>query len=93
LLGVSQLGCFAAKLIHCGLQIASKGSNADATPIRGGAMALSLTHIAAVVAGLSIVVTGFTVSPRRGLLAGGAVAVAFGIFAALLITAIRSFAP
>ena len=53
-------------------------------------MAASFTHIAAVIAGLAICITGFTVS-RRGLLPGLAAAVAFGVVAALLITAIRSF--
>jgi hypothetical protein len=44
-----------------------------------------------VMAGLAICVTGFTVSRRRGLLPGLAAAVAFGVVAALLITAVRSF--
>jgi hypothetical protein len=52
-------------------------------------MTSTFTHIAAVVAGLAIVGTGFTVS-RRGLLPGLVVAVAFGVAAALLITAARS---
>ena len=53
-------------------------------------MTSTFTHIAAVVAGLAIFVTGFTVS-RRGLLTGLVAAVAFGVAAALLITAVRSF--
>lgn len=63
------------------------------SPNQVAAMALTFTHIAAVMAGLSIFFTGFTVSPRRGLLRGGAVAIAFGITAALLITGIRNFVP
>jgi hypothetical protein len=53
-------------------------------------MASTFTDIAAGTAGLAIIVTGFTVS-RRGLLPGLAAAVAFGVVAALLITAVRSF--
>jgi hypothetical protein len=53
-------------------------------------MASTFSHVAAVMAGLAIFVTGFTVS-RRGLLPGLAAAVAFGVAAALLITAVRSF--
>jgi hypothetical protein len=53
-------------------------------------MASTFTHAATVIAGLAICVTGFTVS-RRGLLPGVATAVAFGVVAALLITAVRSF--
>jgi hypothetical protein len=53
-------------------------------------MTSTFSHIAAVVAGLAIFVTGFTVS-RRGLLTGLVAAVAFGVAAALLITAVRSF--
>jgi hypothetical protein len=53
-------------------------------------MTSPLTHIAAVMTGLAIIVTGFTVSRRR-LLPGLAAAVAFGVTAALLITAVRSF--
>ena len=49
----------------------------------------TLTHIGAVAAGVAILVTGFTVTPR-GLLRGLVAAVAFGVAAALLITAIRS---
>jgi hypothetical protein len=52
-------------------------------------MTSTFTHITAVVAGLAIVATGFTVS-RRGLLNGMVAAVAFGVAAALLITAVRS---
>jgi hypothetical protein len=51
-------------------------------------MTSTVTHIAAVAAGLAIIVTGFTVS-RRGLLRGVVAAVAFGVAAALLITAVR----
>jgi hypothetical protein len=50
----------------------------------------TFTHIAAVLAGLAIVATAFTVMPRS-LLKGMAAAVAFGVLAALLITAVRSF--
>jgi hypothetical protein len=50
---------------------------------------MTLTHVAAVVAGLAIIATGFTVS-RSGLLKGLVAAVAFAIAAALLITAVRS---
>jgi hypothetical protein len=53
-------------------------------------MSFSFTHIAAAAAGLAIVATAFTVS-RTGLLKGLAAAVAFGVAAALIITAIRSF--
>jgi hypothetical protein len=52
-------------------------------------MTSTFSHIAAVVAGLAILVTGFTVS-RRGLLRGLVAALAFGVAAALLITAVRS---
>ena len=52
-------------------------------------MTSTFTHIAAVVAGLAIFVTGFTVSPR-GLLKGLIPALALGVAAALLITAVRS---
>jgi hypothetical protein len=52
-------------------------------------MTSTLAHIAAVVAGLAIFVTWFTVS-LRGLLTGLVAAVAFGSAAALLITAARS---
>jgi hypothetical protein len=54
-----------------------------------GEMTSTLTHIAAVVAGLAIVATAVTVS-RRGLLPGLVAAVALGIAAAVLITAARS---
>jgi hypothetical protein len=54
-------------------------------------MTSTFTHIAAVVAGLAIVATALTVMPRRSLLKGTAAAVAFGVVAALLITAVRSF--
>jgi hypothetical protein len=53
-------------------------------------MASTFTHIAAVVAGLAIIATAFTVMPRS-LLKGTAAAVALGLLAALLITAVRSF--
>jgi hypothetical protein len=52
-------------------------------------MTATFTHIAAVAAGLAIVATGFTVGPR-GLLKGLGGAVAFGVAAALLITAVRN---
>jgi hypothetical protein len=50
----------------------------------------TFTHVAAAVAGLAICATGFTVMPRS-LLKGTAAAVAFGVLAALLIAAVRSF--
>jgi hypothetical protein len=53
-------------------------------------MTSTFSHIAVVLAGLAIVATGFTVMPRS-LLKGTAAAVALGIVAALLITAVRSF--
>jgi hypothetical protein len=57
-------------------------------------MTSTFSHIAAVViavlAGLAIVATGFTVMPRS-LLKGTAAAVALGVVAALFITAVRSF--
>ena len=53
-------------------------------------MTSTFTHVAAVVAGLAIFVTGFTAS-RTGLLKGLVAAVAFGVAAALLITAVRNF--
>ena len=53
-------------------------------------MTSTLAHIAAVVAGLAIFVTWFTVFSLRGLLTGLVAAVAFGGAAALLITAARS---
>jgi hypothetical protein len=56
-----------------------------------GEMTSTFIHIAVVVAGLAIVATAFTVMPRRSLLKGTVAAVAFGVVAALLITAVRSF--
>jgi hypothetical protein len=56
----------------------------------GTKMTSTFTHVAAVVAGLAIFVTGFTAS-RTGLLKGLVAAVAFGVAAALLITAVRNF--
>jgi hypothetical protein len=53
-------------------------------------MTSTFTHLAAVVAGLAIIATAFTVS-RRGLLTGMVAAVASGVAAALLITAVRGF--
>ena len=53
-------------------------------------MISTFTQIAAVVAGLATVVTTFTAMPRS-LLKGTAAAVAFGVLAAVLITAVRSF--
>jgi hypothetical protein len=50
---------------------------------------MTFTHVAAVAAGLAIVATSFTVS-RSGLLRGMVAAVAFGVAAALLRTAVRS---
>jgi hypothetical protein len=55
-----------------------------------GEMTATFTQIAPVVAGLAIIATAFTVMPRS-LLKGTAAAVALGIVAALLITAVRSF--
>jgi hypothetical protein len=49
-----------------------------------------LTHTAAVVAGLAIVATAFTIS-RRGLLPGMAAAAVLAVAAAVLITAARAF--
>lgn len=56
-------------------------------------MTPTFTHIASVVAGLAIIVTGFTVAPRShgGLLTGMVAAIALGVAAALLIAAVRSF--
>ena len=51
---------------------------------------MTLTHIAAVVAGLAIVASAFTVS-RKGLFPGLAAAVVLGVVAALLLTAARAF--
>jgi hypothetical protein len=56
-----------------------------------GEMTSTFTQIAAVVAGLAIVATAFTVMPRRSLLKGTAAGVALGVVAALLIMAVRSF--
>jgi hypothetical protein len=53
-------------------------------------MTSTLTHVAAVMAGLAIVATALTVG-RRGLLPGLLAAVALGIAAAVLITAARAF--
>jgi hypothetical protein len=53
-------------------------------------MTTILTHTAAVVAGLAIVASAFTVS-RKGLLPGLAAAVVLAVAAALLITAARAF--
>jgi hypothetical protein len=53
-------------------------------------MASTLTHVAAVAAGLAIIATTFTVS-RTGLLKSLVAAVGFGVAAALLITAVRGF--
>jgi hypothetical protein len=53
-------------------------------------MTSSFNHIAAVVAGLAIIATTFTVMPRS-LLKGIATAVALAVAAALLITAARAF--
>jgi hypothetical protein len=53
-------------------------------------MTTTITHIAAVVAGLAIVASAFTVS-RKGLFPGLAAAVVLAVTAALLIAAARSF--
>jgi VIT1/CCC1 family predicted Fe2+/Mn2+ transporter len=54
---------------------------------------MTLTHVAAVVAGLAIVATGFTVAPvvRNNLLKSMALAIALAVTAAVLITAARQF--
>jgi hypothetical protein len=52
-------------------------------------MTSTFTHIVAVVAGMAIVATTFTVMPRS-LLKGMAAAVALAVAAALLITAARA---
>jgi hypothetical protein len=54
-------------------------------------MTLILTQTATVVAGLALVASAFTVSPRRGLLPGMVGAVVLAVAAALLITAARAF--
>jgi hypothetical protein len=64
------------------------GCSAEGTKAQKAAE-MTFTHVAAVAAGLAIVATGFTVS-RSGLLRGLVAAVAFGVAAALLITAVRS---
>jgi hypothetical protein len=57
-------------------------------------MTSTLTHVAAVVTGLAIVVSGFpgllTVT-RRGLFPGLAAGLVLGVVSALLIRAVRSF--
>jgi hypothetical protein len=53
-------------------------------------MTSTLTHIAAAVAGLAILVSWFIVVSSRGLLTGLVASVAIGGAAALLITAARS---
>lgn len=53
-------------------------------------MTSALTQVAAIAAGLAICATAFIVTPRSPL-KGVTVAVAFGIVAALLITAVRNF--
>jgi hypothetical protein len=55
---------------------------------------MTFAHVAAVVAGVAIAGTVFTVAPARmnyGLLKGTALAIALAVTAALLITAIRQF--
>ena len=57
-------------------------------------MTPTVSHLAAVMAGLAIVASGFTVAPNRthnGLLKGVALAVALAVTAALLIAAVRQF--
>jgi hypothetical protein len=57
-------------------------------------MTMTLTHIAAVVAGLAIVAACFVTFPRegmKGLAKGVGVTVSLAIVAAILITAVRSF--
>jgi hypothetical protein len=68
------------------MNLSTEGTKAPRKP---GEMSSTVTHIAAVVAGLAIFVTGFTVS-RRGLLPSLVAAVAFGVAAAVLISAVRS---
>jgi VIT1/CCC1 family predicted Fe2+/Mn2+ transporter len=60
---------------------------------KGDQMTLTFTHIAAVVAGLAIVATGFTVAPvvRNNLLKSMVLAIALAVTAAVLITAARQF--
>jgi hypothetical protein len=55
-------------------------------------MDVTFAKIAAVMAGLAIIATGFTVRPRRGLLKGVTVAVAAALAGALLIMLARSLA-
>jgi hypothetical protein len=54
-------------------------------------MALTLTHTAAVVAGLAIIASPMMIS-RKGLLPGLLAAITLGIVAAVLITVIRGIA-
>ncbi len=51
---------------------------------------MTLTHVAAVVAGLAIIASPFMIS-RKGLFPGLAAAVALAVAAALLITVARAF--
>jgi hypothetical protein len=54
---------------------------------------MTFTHVAAVVAGLAIIATGFVapVQMNKSLLNGMALAVALAVAAALLIAAVRHF--
>jgi hypothetical protein len=55
-------------------------------------MTSTMTHVAAVVAGLAIVATTFILpNTGRGLLKGVVIAITLAVTAALLITAARSF--
>ena len=59
-------------------------------------MSSTVIHIAAVMAGLALVATGFVVFPRsgmKGLAKGLSVAISLAVVAAVLITAARSFGP
>jgi hypothetical protein len=53
-------------------------------------MTSTLTQVATLVAGLAICATAFIITPRSPL-KGVTIAIAFGIVAALLITAVRNF--
>jgi hypothetical protein len=62
----------------------------DGTKAKRQEMTSTLTHIAAVVACLAILVSWLTVVSSRGLLTGLVASLAFGAAAALLLTAARS---
>ena len=59
-------------------------------------MPSTVIHIAAVMAGLALVASGFAVFPgagMKGLAKGLSVAISLAVVAAVLITAARSFGP